>query len=221
MRLVCLVTLIGLCSTRLEAVELSGRVELVSNGRPLRSEEAVEAVVYFRPTGPVATAPMPVQVMSTRRKRFMPRVMAITVGTRVDFPNNDPILHNAFSTSRGNGFDIGLLGEGETAAVRFDSPGYVRVYCNVHHAMAGHILVLDTPHFMHPDSSGHFHLRGLPDVPGEVVVWHDHARPWRRQVSTPAELGTLQVRLDLERRRVPPHLNKFGRPYGRDSDGGY
>jgi len=164
---------------------------------------------------------MPAEVMSTRRKRFEPRVLAITVGSTVAFPNRDAILHNVFSTARGNSFDIGLVAEGEGGHARFDQPGYVRVYCNVHHAMVGHILVLDTAHFVRPDANGRFQLRDLPAGAGELVVWHDRARPWRLRIESPAGHAPVDVRLDLARRRVPPHLNKFGRPYGRGDDGHY
>ena len=115
------------------AAGLSGHIERVSDGRPLRSEEAAEAVVYFRPDAPVAPAPMHAEVMSTRRKRFEPRVLAITVGSTVAFPNRDAILHNVFSTARGNRFDIGLVAEGEGGHARFDQPGYVRVYWTARH----------------------------------------------------------------------------------------
>lgn len=217
----CLATLLWLVTMPLAAAELSGRIELVSEGRVLRSEEASEVVVYFRPETAAAPVPMRAEVMSTQRKRFDPRVLAVTTGSTVSFPNRDPILHNVFSTAQGNAFDIGLIGEGEGGIARFDTPGYVRVYCNVHHAMVGHILVLDTPHFARPDASGRFRLRDLPDGPGELVIWHDRARPWRRNLDPAAGHEPVEVRLDLARRRVPPHLNKFGRPYGRDDDGNY
>ncbi|MBX3724515.1 MAG: hypothetical protein KF823_01180 [Xanthomonadales bacterium] len=204
------------------ADSLAGRIELFAEQRALRAEEAREAIVYFRPRTPVAVVPMPeVTVMTTRRKRFQPRTLAITVGSRVRFPNEDPILHNVFSTSAGNAFDVGLLGVGEHGEVVFDRAGYVRIYCNVHHAMVGHLLVLDTPFFTRPDAQGGFRLDGLPPGPGELVVWHDRARPWR-QPATPGQASqSLAVRMELSQRRVPPHMNKFGRPYETTPRSGY
>lgn len=201
---------------------LEGEVQLYANDRPLRSEEALHVIVYYQPAVPVAVRPLaePV-VMTTRRKRFQPRTLAVTVGSRVSFPNEDPILHNVFSTSHGNTFDVGLLSQGEGSEVRFDTPGYVRVYCNVHHAMVGHILVLDTPHYTRPDASGRFRLTNLPAGDGELVLWHDRSRPLRQRLD-PARTSTVPLlRLELSQRRVPPHMNKFGQPYGRDSRSGY
>ncbi len=214
--------LTGLYATAAGALVLEGEVQLFANERPLRSEEARQIVVYFQPatatTAPALEQPV---VMTTRRKRFEPRTLAITVGSRVHFPNEDPILHNVFSTSRGNAFDVGLLGEGEGSEVRFNNAGYVRVYCNVHHAMVGHILVLDTPYYTRPDAGGRFRLRDLPAGDGELVLWHERSRPWRQRLD-PAQISAVPaVRLELSQRRVPPHMNKFGQPYGRDSRRSY
>jgi plastocyanin len=204
------------------AAEISGHIELSAEGKPLRAEEAQDAIVYFRPKVPMQAVPAtPMQQMSTVRKQFTPRVMATTVGSEVRFPNQDPILHNAFSTSKDNAFDVGLYGQGDGQAVTFSKVGYVRVYCNVHHSMIGHILVLDTPYFVHPDSSGNFRLANLPAGEGDLVVWHDRATPWHTVVNAGAENKPFAVPLELSQRRIAPHMNKFGKPYGRSSDGGY
>jgi plastocyanin len=202
------------------AAELAGSIVLRSGGQSLRASEAAEAVVYFRPSGSVAPPPAMAPVaMSTRRKEFVPRVLAITPGTEVSFPNLDPILHNAFSTSTGNQFDTGVYGPGDGTRHTFTSPGLVKVYCNVHHAMSGHILVLDTPHFVRPDAQGQFRLENLPDGAGTLVVFHDRANPWQQRIDPAQQAGPLQVELELTRRKVPPHMNKFGKPYGRGGSG--
>ena len=210
-----------------QAATIEGRIVLFSDGKPLRAEEAADAVVYFRPTNPgaVAAAPKP-YTMTTQRKQFVPRILPVTVGSTVEFPNQDPILHNAFSTSKDNAFDIGLYGQGEGKAQKFDHAGYVRVYCNVHHSMVGHILVLDTPYFTHPDAQGAFTLKDLPAGKGDIVVWFDRATPWHREITldkaAPGKgAEPIEVKLELAQKKIPPHMNKFGKPYGRSSDGGY
>lgn len=202
------------------AAELSGTLALSADGQALRSEEAAEAVVYFRPATPpkVAPAAQP-YLMGTQRKQFTPRILPITVGSSVRFPNRDPILHNAFSTSSANTFDVGVYGNGDGKTVAFPQAGYVRVFCNVHASMVGHVLVLDTPYFTRPDASGRFVLKNLPAGSGDLVVWHDRATPWHEKVAPGAKPFAIQ--LDLTQKRVPPHLNKFGKPYGRASDAAY
>jgi plastocyanin len=194
---------------------LSGTLKLTSAGKPLRAEEAAEAVVYWRPREPVTLEP-PAEplVVTTLRKTFIPRTLPLVVGSRVRFPNADPILHNVFSTTPGNAFDTGLYGTGEGETVTFTQPGLVRIYCNVHQSMVGHILVLDTPHYTRPDRGGRFQLE-LPPGAGELFVWHERATLWRKPL-TLEPFSTLEITLDLSRRRVPAHLNKFGKPYRRD-----
>ena len=95
------------------AASLEGHVGLIVDGKPLRAEEAAEVVVYFRPAAATAVKPPDTPfAMSTQRKQFVPRILPIVVGSQVKFPNQDPILHNAFSTSNDNAFDVGLYGSG-------------------------------------------------------------------------------------------------------------
>lgn len=193
---------------------IRGQISLTSGGRPLRADEAVDAVVYFRPATPVPVVvpPQPL-VIATERKTFVPRVLPVPVGASVRFPNNDPILHNVFSTAKEASFDLGLYGRSEGESHRFTQPGVIRVYCNVHHAMVAHVLVMDTPFFTRPDAQGRFRLASVPAEAGELFVWHERSQLWR----TPVTPGTadVQVKLELSRRRVPPHLNKTGQPYRR------
>ena len=44
--------------------------------------------------------------MVQKGKTFTPHVLAIPVGATVDFPNYDPIFHNAFSNYNGQVFDV-------------------------------------------------------------------------------------------------------------------
>jgi plastocyanin len=193
---------------------LSGTLKLTAEGKPLRAAEAAEAVVYWRPREPQAvTPPAEPLVVTTLRKTFVPRTLPLVVGSRVRFPNEDPILHNVFSTAEGNAFDTGLYSKSEGETVTFAQPGLVRIYCNVHQAMVGHILVLDTPHYTRPDRQGRYQLT-LPPGDGELFVWHERATLWRRPMAL-EPFSTVDMTLDLSRRRVPAHVNKFGKPYRR------
>lgn len=213
MRLACAAFVALAVAWPAAAATLQGQVELETGGRALRSDAAQEVVVYFRPEGPVSMQdPAPTFEMRTRDKTFSPALLAIPVGASVRFPNADPILHNVFSSSRAARFDLGLYGEGEGAEHRFERAGLVTVYCNVHHSMVGHILVLDTPHFVQPDASGAFSL-ALPDgARGELFAWHERGRLWRQRVDDTE--APVVVRMKLRRPRLVEHMNKFGRPYG-------
>jgi plastocyanin len=203
---------------------LQGTVQLRSDGKALRPAAAQEVVVYFRPATAVKIVPAakPYE-MKMYRKQFVPNALPITVGSMVSFPNDDIILHNAFSVSPDNRFDANLYGQGETFIHRFDRPGLVKVYCNVHHSMVGNVLVLDTPFFARPDATGQFRLDALPAGAGELLLWHERARLTRRPMVLPLadDASAMAITIDLTVRRLPPHQNKFGQSYRRTRDQRY
>ena len=96
--------------------------------------------------------------MIQKNKTFTPHVLAMEVGTTVDFPNLDPIFHNAFSTYNGQLFDVGLYPPGSSKSVQFGRVGVVRVFCNIHAAMSAVIVVLNTPYFDTTKSDGRFEI---------------------------------------------------------------
>jgi plastocyanin len=177
------------------ARSLSGTLRLVGeDGQVLTDEiDLSDAVVYFNPDRPVPVEPAGEEVLlSTSRRQFVPRVVVVEAGSVVRFPNEDPILHNVFSSSPGNRFDLGLYGRSEGLTHRFDEPGLVRVFCNVHSRMSAHIVVVDTPFHTRPDSEGRFRFDALPPGPGRLTAWHERSDP----VQIPLEIGPSDLRLD-------------------------
>ena len=156
--------------------------------------------------------------MVTVRKRFEPQVRAVPLGSTVVFPNQDPILHNVFSVSGENRFDLGLYRGGESGEKTFEAPGVVKVFCNVHHSMSAYVVVLETPHYTSPETSGDFVLSDLPAGGGTLTVWHAQTELATRQIELPAS-GPIAIRLEITKKRFPKHTNKFGKPYSRKRRG--
>lgn len=155
------------------AARITGRVELVAGpGHSVAAGEVGQAVVYFLPDGG-SPRPKPRSAsISTRAGAFAPPVTVVTVGSTIRFPNEDTILHNVFSRSPGNSFDLGLYGSGEVRQHRFTTPGLVVVNCNVHHNMRANLVVLATPHHARPGRDGRYRIEGIPPGPGTLVFWH-------------------------------------------------
>lgn len=199
------------------AEDLRGRIELLARGGkgPARGSDVRQAVVYFEPAGgSAARAAGGGFEMVTRKKEFTPRVLAVPQGSRVRFPNQDPILHNVFSVSGENKFDLGLYRKGSGKEIQFNHPGLVRVFCNVHHDMVAYVLVLDTPFHAAPGADGSFVLAGLPRGKGRLTVWHEQAEPWSVEVELPRQ-EPVTARVEVVRPLIPPHLNKLGKSYFR------
>lgn len=203
------------------AEEIRGTVLLLARGGKTlaKDSDVSQAVVYFEPAGaaPPRRSEVPFE-MVTRQKQFAPRVLVVPRGARVRFPNQDPILHNVFSVSPGNAFDLGLYRDGPGKEEKLERPGLVRVFCNVHHSMVAYILVLDTPYYTQPGPDGRFTLTGLPKGPGKLTVWHEQADLWTIGLALP-QSQPVSARVEVVRPRIPPHLNKTGQSYfrsGRD-----
>lgn len=197
------------------AVDFNGVIELTEKGKPADKSEYEDTVVYFVPNNVVSNDSLTTEIkdMKMEKKTFSPRVLPVTTGSTVNFPNFDPILHNAFSTSTNNNFDLGLYSDGENGSKVFEKSGLVRVYCNVHHAMVAYILVFDNAFFTKIDGNGNFKLAGLPDTSGTLFIWHPRARVIKKEVNTNALKAGETFTLNLSKRRIPKHKNKSGKSY--------
>jgi plastocyanin len=123
--------------------------------------------------------------MDQRNETFIPTVLAITSGTVVDFPNNDRTYHNVFSLSKPKRFDLGRYAQGRSKSVRFDRPGIVRVFCDIHSHMSAFILVFSHRYFATTDNEGRYRINNIPSGTYSVVAWHDGADRETRTVTIP------------------------------------
>jgi plastocyanin len=145
-----------------------------SVGSPALASESERrnVVVYLRNVRPQRVSPVHVSIRQ-RNEMFTPRVVAVTIGSEVDFPNDDPIYHNVFSLSRARTFNLGRYPRGETRRVRFDRPGIIKVFCEIHSHMSATVMVFDHPWFSMPDDMGRFTLGTVPPGDHEVTAWHE------------------------------------------------
>ena len=177
--------------------------------------DAGAVYVYLKGSGLTRTVPKKPVVVRQKNKQFGPRVIAVVRGTTVEFPNDDRIMHNVFSRSAGNTFDLGHYKRGASKSVTFNKTGTVDVYCNIHPNMAATVLVTDNDFVVPLGAGGSFSLAGVPPGRYEVVAWMPASvsKPIAVEVKAGA---TAEVALEL----APPpprgdHLNKDNQPYGR------
>ena len=128
---------------------VNGSVELTGSQLPaVHKHRDFSGVVVWLEAAGSGAAPAPRHAeMVQKDKAFRPHVLAIPVGSVVDFPNYDPIFHNAFSNYSGQLFDVGLYPPFTSRKVTFRREGVVRVFCNIHPNMSAVILVLRTAYF--------------------------------------------------------------------------
>jgi plastocyanin len=154
-----------------------------------------------------------------KNKEFHPHVLAVPVGTAVEFPNEDPFFHNVFSLYKGKRFDLGLYEAGSSRKVVFDKPGVSFIFCNIHPDMNAYVLALRSPYLSVSDRNGHAQITEVPYGKYRMQIWYERAESSElAELSRVIEVGSSTVRLGTinlsdSPRFQPKHLNKHGKPY--------
>jgi plastocyanin len=190
---------------------VNGRVELLQKGgRPVGDRSDV--VVYL---DGVKARPRPARATVVMKgKSFNPHLVVVPVGSTIEFPNDDPILHNAFSLSGENRFDLNLYKRPKSGSWTFQAPGLVRVYCNIHPQMSALVLVRDNPFFTRAAADGAFTLEDVPPGRYTLKAWHERAGEVAQPVTVPVE-GDVRAELVLDSStyKRASHTRKDGSAY--------
>lgn len=154
-----------------------------------------QSVVYLEtaPQGAFEDAGVTRASLDQKDEAFLPYVLPIAVGTIVDFPNRDRTYHNVFSLSRVKSFDLGRYARGQSKSVRFDHPGVVRVFCDIHSHMSAYILVFAHRFFAATDPEGRYHIDGVTPGSYELSVWTDGRVRETRPVRVPEGGGAVEA----------------------------
>lgn len=217
--LTCFSALAAVATVQIAAgANINGRIR-IEGDRKTGNFEGV--AVWLVPLQGRAPAPPPqIHKVIQKGKRFLPHLSVIGVGSTVDWPNLDPIFHNAFSNFAGQPFDTGLYPPGGTQRVRFMREGVVRVFCNIHATMSAVIVVSPSPWFAATRLDGTFTITDVPPGSYLMRVWHERAteatlRALDRRVTIESDGSvSLDPMVISEAGYVSaPHKNKYGVEY--------
>jgi len=153
-RALVLVVMLVASMVRPSMADLSGTASVTGKALP-------DAVVWLdAPNAP--RRPHPAQaVLDQRNMQFFPHVLAVQIGTKIKFPNDDTVFHSVFSQHDGQQFNLGLYPVGVVRDFPFTTAGLSRVFCNIHPQMAAYIWTLDTPYFAVSDAAGRFTIHDV------------------------------------------------------------
>ena len=212
-----------LATPLLPAASVTGSIQLRDSKDPaVRRKQDYSGVVVWLERVDKAGAPRPAPIRARilqKDKTFSPHVLTVPTGSTVDFPNLDPVFHNAFSNYDGQVFDVGLYPPGTSRSVHFGRAGIVRIFCNIHSSMTAIVAVVDSIWFDTTKADGRFELRDVPPGEYQLKVFHERAttaslnaaqrpilvtaQPAALPPITVSESGYLSI----------PHKDKFGRDY--------
>jgi plastocyanin len=157
-------------------------------------------------------APAVNQIVTQRDKTFLPHVLAVPVGTQVQFRNDDRIYHNVFSIAKPNDFDAGIRASGATYTKVFNHPGAVELLCNIHSTMNAYVFVVDSPLYTKAQASGSFAIHGVAPGRYELSAWHEAASSITRKRIGVGPEGNHEVSVPVggDKRPGPFVPDKYG-----------
>jgi plastocyanin len=198
------------------AGEISGRVALFHKKlfrKPQRAKEVRDVVVYVTgfTSGPASGA---LAELDQRGEQFAPRLLPVVAGQEVAFPNRDRIYHNVFSVSPVKSFDLGQYKSSDPAKrARFERPGLVPVYCNIHPHMIAYVVVLENSAYALASPDGSFRIRDVPPGRRLVHAWTPGAPAAVSREIDVAAGATASVSFELTSGAIPSHRRKDGSEY--------
>lgn len=193
---------------------ISGDVELVrlSVGSAVEGYDDVVVFLDGAPkTTPTAEEPLK---LTQRDKAFVPKVLVVRAGARVEFPNEDKFFHNVFSLAPAATFDLGLYKGGDSRSVVFKTPGIIPIYCNIHPQMVAYVIVVDNPFYTRA-KGGHFKLDNVPKGTFDLVAWFPYGGATTQKIHVEAGKITTAKLVLREESGAGRHKNKHGKTYSR------
>jgi plastocyanin len=207
------------------AAQVTGQVSVAAANGRTRADRDISVVFWLTPPAdqalprPNSQNESPHPKLIQKNKVFDPHVLAVQVGSEVDFPNRDPFFHNVFSLFNGKRFDLGLYEAGSTRGVHFDRAGICYIFCNIHPQMSAVVVVVDTPYFAVSDARGEITIPHVPSGRYQLNFWEEHCAPktlkgLSRQVTVGEDATSLgRIHLQESDEPVTAHLNKYGKQY--------
>ncbi len=136
---------------------------------------------------------------------FSPHVLPVMVGTKVEWPNEDTIYHNVFSTSDAKSFDLDLYkGNPPEKRVTFDKLGRADVFCSIHANMHCVVLVLENSYFASTDENGNYTIHNIPPGTYKLKAWHERLPTDEREIVVPTN-GAVKADFVLKVKNLPKY----------------
>lgn len=156
-----------------DTTNVKGKV--LVNGKAI----AANAVVFLETQNKLRVPDQKTQDMTIRQSNlsFFPQHTTVPVGSTVTFANEDKEVHNIFSKSQNNQFNLGAMAAGSSRSLKLDQAGPIVLRCNLHKDMIGTIFVVPNGYFTHPDAEGEFSFEGVKSQGYLLQVWHPRLNP--------------------------------------------
>jgi plastocyanin len=106
---------------------------------------------------------------------YVPHVLGVMVGQKLEILNSDGLLHNVHALPKINkGFNRAMPANVSSADYTFDKPEFMfKIKCDVHPWMGAYVAVMEHPYFTVTGDDGKFKIANLPAGTYEIEAWHE------------------------------------------------
>jgi plastocyanin len=120
----------------------------------------------------------PVNVtVKQKNLHFEPMHTIVHAGSSVTFSNDDMEVHNIYSKSINNQFNLGAMAGGSSKTIKLPMPGPVVLRCNMHKDMIGTIFVVPNGYYTQPNDKGEYAFNDVSNQEYVLQAWHPSMAP--------------------------------------------
>ncbi len=112
-----------------------------------------------------------------RELQFEPAHSVVMVGSTVTFTNDDREVHNIYSKSSGNQFNLGAMASGASREIKLETPGPVILRCNLHKDMMGTVFVVPNGYYAQTNANGEYQFDNVKSEEYILEFWHPQLYP--------------------------------------------
>lgn len=112
-----------------------------------------------------------------RKLRFEPSHSVVMTGSTVTFVNDDREVHNIYSKSLGNQFNLGAMAAGASRQIKLETPGPVILRCNMHKDMMGTVFVVPNGYYARTNAHGEYQFDNVKSQEYILEFWHPQLYP--------------------------------------------
>ncbi len=130
-------------------------------------------LVFLETKNKLRVANQKKQTVTVRQNglKFRPQHSVIQAGSSVTFSNEDREVHNIFSKSLSNQFNLGAMAAGSSKTVEFNQAGPVVLRCNMHKDMIGTLFVVPNGYYTKVDDDGDYEFENIKTDNYIMQVW--------------------------------------------------
>jgi len=156
-----------------ETTTVTGKI--LVNGAPLPTS----AVVFLETKSKLRVPDQKmVEVAITQAElQFLPKHTVVPIGSTITFINQDKEVHNIFSKSQSNQFNLGAMAAGTSRSIKFSQGGPVVLRCNLHKDMIGTLFVVPNGYHTHPSAAGEYKFDQVKSQGYLLQLWHPQLYP--------------------------------------------